>query len=135
MIPVAMLYDTPENAAAEMAYLKKRNYPISYVEMGEEADGQFMVPEDYAALYIQWARRCTSRSQAEAGGPSFQGVNKDIEIVAGCQWQNLVGCPFSGLFEIHHDRMNELSFFSFEHYPYDRLQNAMGKFFMTSLIW
>jgi len=40
MIPVAMLYDTPDNAVAEIAYLKKRGYPISYVEMGEEADGQ-----------------------------------------------------------------------------------------------
>src|SRR5260370_39048045 len=37
MVPVAMLYDTPDNAAAEIAYLKRRNYPISYVEMGEEA--------------------------------------------------------------------------------------------------
>jgi len=54
MVPIAMLYDTPENAAAEIAYLKKRGYPISYVEMGEEADGQFMLPEDYAALYLQW---------------------------------------------------------------------------------
>ena len=55
MVPVAMLYDTPDNAAAEIAYLKKRGYPVSYVEMGEEADGQFMLPEDYAALYLQWA--------------------------------------------------------------------------------
>jgi len=36
MMPVALLYDTPENAVAEVAYLKKRNYPISYIEMGEE---------------------------------------------------------------------------------------------------
>src|SRR6202030_1490011 len=53
IIPVAMLYDTPENAAAEMAYIKKRGYPVSYVELGEEADGQFTLPEDYAELYIQ----------------------------------------------------------------------------------
>ena len=52
MIPVAMIYETPENSAAEIAYLKKRNYPISYVEMGEEADGQYMLPEDYAALIL-----------------------------------------------------------------------------------
>ena len=50
-----MLYDTPDNAAAEIAYLENRKYPISYVEMGEEADGQNMLPEDYAALYVQWA--------------------------------------------------------------------------------
>jgi hypothetical protein len=56
VIPVAMVYDTPENAAAEMAYIKKRNYPVAYVELGEEADGQFTLPEDYAELYIQAAR-------------------------------------------------------------------------------
>jgi len=33
-----------ENAVAEVAYLKKRNYPISYIEMGEEADGQYFSP-------------------------------------------------------------------------------------------
>jgi hypothetical protein len=55
MIPVAMIYETPENSAAEISYLKNRNYPISYVEMGEEADGQYMLPEDNAALYLQWA--------------------------------------------------------------------------------
>ena len=59
MIPVALIYDTPENAVAEIAYLEKRHYPISYVEMGEEADGQFMLPEDYAALYLQWATAIT----------------------------------------------------------------------------
>jgi hypothetical protein len=52
MIPVAMLYSTPEDAAAEIAYIEKRGYPISYVEMGEEPDGQQMVPEDYAALFV-----------------------------------------------------------------------------------
>ena len=55
MVPVAMLYSTPEDAAAEIAYLKKRGYPISHIEMGEEPDGQYMAPEDYAALYLQWA--------------------------------------------------------------------------------
>src|SRR5438874_4099233 len=39
IVPVAMLYGTPEDSAAQMAYLKKRGYPISYVEMGEEPDG------------------------------------------------------------------------------------------------
>ena len=81
MVPVAMLYDTPDNAAAEIAYLKARGYPISYVEMGEEADGQYMLPEDYAALYLQWATAIHRVDPAlKLGGPSFQGVNKDIEV-------------------------------------------------------
>src|SRR5277367_2330041 len=81
MIPVALLYDTPDNAAAELAYLQNRGYPISYVEMGEEADGQYMLPEDYAALYVQWATALHRVNPAlKLGGPSFQGVNRDIEV-------------------------------------------------------
>ena len=43
MIPVSMVYGTPEDSAAELAYLRKRGYAISYVEMGEEPDGQYML--------------------------------------------------------------------------------------------
>src|SRR5271169_5551360 len=55
MIPIAMIYATPEDSAAELAYIGKRGYAVSYVEMGEEPDGAYMLPEDYAALYVQWA--------------------------------------------------------------------------------
>src|SRR5271169_3134513 len=55
IVPVAMLYSEPEDAAAQMAYIKKRGYAVSYIEMGEEPDGQYMLPEDYAALYLQFA--------------------------------------------------------------------------------
>src|SRR6266404_3421619 len=34
MIPVTMLYGTPDDAAAQIAYIEKRGYPISYIEMG-----------------------------------------------------------------------------------------------------
>ena len=62
-------------------YLQKRGYPVSYIEMGEEADGQYMLPEDYAALYVQWATALHRVNPAlKLGGPSFQGVNKDIEV-------------------------------------------------------
>jgi hypothetical protein len=37
MIPISLLYGTPDDAAAQMEYLKKRSYPISYVEMVEES--------------------------------------------------------------------------------------------------
>ena len=57
MIPVTLLYGTPEDSAAEIAYIEKRGYPVRYVEMGEEPDGQHMLPEDYATLYLQWATR------------------------------------------------------------------------------
>src|SRR5579859_3457580 len=55
MVPVTMLYGTPDDAAAQIAYIEKRGYSISYIEMGEEPDGKHAMPEDYAALYIQWA--------------------------------------------------------------------------------
>ena len=48
--------------------------------MGEEADGQHMVPEDYGALYLQLATAIHSVDPTlKLGGPSFQGVNDDIE--------------------------------------------------------
>ncbi len=40
MIPIAMLYNTPEDAAAEIAYIEKRGYPISYVEVWPDQDGK-----------------------------------------------------------------------------------------------
>jgi hypothetical protein len=119
MIPVALVYDTPENAAAEIAYLEKRGYPISYIEMGEEADGQYLAPEDYGALYLQWATALHRLDPAlKLGGPSFQGVNQDIEV-----WPDGSGrVSWTGRFIEYlkrHDRLRDLAFFSFEHYPLD----------------
>src|SRR5678810_289216 len=81
MIPVSMLYGTPEDSAAQIAYLLKRGYPISYIEMGEEPDGQYMLPEDYGALYLQWATAIHKVDpKLKLGGPAFQGVNDDIQV-------------------------------------------------------
>jgi hypothetical protein len=126
MVPVAMLYDTPDNAAAEIAYLKARGYPISYVEMGEEADGQYMLPEDYATLYLQWATAIHRVDPAlKLGGPSFQGVNKDIEV-----WPDANGkVSWTGRFIDYlkqHSRLKDLAFFSFEHYPYEPCRTSWG---------
>ncbi len=129
MIPVALIYETPENAAAEIAYLKKRNYPVSYVEMGEEADGQYMLPEDNAALYIQWAAAIHRVDpNIKLGGPSFQGVNRDIEV-----WPNANG-KVSWLERFldylkEHGRLQDLAFFSFEHYPYDPCRIPWGSLY------
>jgi len=117
MIPVSMLYATPEDSAAELAYLRKRGYPISYVEMGEEPDGQFVLPEDYAALYLQWATALHKvDSQLKLGGPVFEGVNDDIKV-----WRDSNGkTSWLGRFIDYlksHNRLNDLSFVSFEHYP------------------
>jgi hypothetical protein len=126
MIPVAALYDTPENAAAEVSYLKNRGYPVSYVEIGEEADGQYMLPEDYGALYLQWATALHRVDPGlKLGGPAFQGVNRDIEV-----WPDERGrVSWLGRFLDYlkaRGRLGDLAFFSFEHYPYDPCKTPWG---------
>jgi hypothetical protein len=129
MIPVAMLYDTPDNSAAEIAYIKKRGYPISYVEMGEEADGQYMLPEDYAALYLQWATAIHRVDPSlKLGGPSFQGVNKDIEVWPDANGKVSWTARFVDYLK-QHGRMNDLAFFSFEHYPLDPCRIPWGSLY------
>jgi hypothetical protein len=119
MIPVAMLYGTPEDAAAEIAYVEKRGYPVSYVEMGEEPDGQYMLPEDYGALYLQWAAALHKVDAAlKLGGPVFQGVNKDVEVWPDAQGRTSWLGRFIDYLKSH-GRISDLAFYSFEHYPYE----------------
>jgi hypothetical protein len=117
MIPVSMVYGTPDDSAAEIAYLRKRGYPISYVEMGEEPDGQYMLPEDYAALYLQWATALHKVDpQLKLGGPVFEGVNDDIKVWPGTSGKTSWLGRFIDYLKAH-NRLNDLSFVSFEHYP------------------
>jgi hypothetical protein len=118
MIPIAMIYNTPEDAAAEIKYLENRKYPISYVEMGEEPDGHYMVPEDYAALYVQFADALHRVDPAlKLGGPVFTGQNKDIETWADANGRISWTGRFVGYLKSH-GRISDLGFFSFEHYPF-----------------
>lgn len=119
MIPIAMIYDTPDNAAAEMRYIENHKYPVSYIEMGEEADGQYISPEDYGALYVQYAEALHRVDpNLKLGGPSFQGVNEDI-----LTWPDAAGrtswLERFLLYLRQHHHMQDLQFFSFEHYPYE----------------
>jgi hypothetical protein len=118
MIPVSLLYGTPEDAAAQVAYVEKRGYPISYIEMGEEPDGQYFAPEDYATLYLQWATALHRIDpELKLGGPVFEGVSDDIKF-----WPNAAGeTSWFKRFLAYlksHDRLSDLSFMSYEHYPY-----------------
>ena len=119
IVPVAMLYSTPEDAAAQMTYIKRRGYPVLYVEMGEEPDGQYMLPEDYATLYLQFASALKKVDPAfKLGGPVFEGVTEDIKA-----WPDKQGrTSWLGRFLEYlraHGRLEDLAFMSFEHYPYD----------------
>ena len=117
MIPIAILYNNPEDAANEIAYLYKRKYPLLGIEMGEEADGQRVLPEDYASLYLQFAKAIHKLvPQARLGGPSFEGTEGDVD-----SWADANGrVSFLGRFVDYlraHDALKEFAFFSFEHYP------------------
>jgi F5/8 type C domain len=123
MVPIAMLYGTPEDAAAEIAYLYRRRYPISWIEMGEEADGQHMLPEDYGALYIQFATAIHKLvPEAKLGGPAFEGTFGDVEV-----WPDAMGrvswlARFLDYLDAH-GHSNDFTFFSFEHYPFMEKNN------------
>ena len=119
LIAVAMLYGTPEDSVAQIAYIEKRGYPIAAVEMGEEPDGQYMVPEDYAEFYLQWATALHALDPSlKLGGPVFEGVDEDIKT-----WRNAKGeNSWFGRFLAYlksRGRLSDFSFMSFEHYPYD----------------
>ena len=117
MIPIAMIYASPEDSAAELAYIEKRGYPVSYVEMGEEPDGAYMVPEDYAELYLQWATALHRVDpELRLGGPIFTGVNEDIKVWPDAQGRTSWLGRFLDYLKAH-GRMADLAFVSFEHYP------------------
>jgi hypothetical protein len=119
IVPVAMLYSTPDDAASQMSYIKARGYPVSYIEMGEEADGQYMLPEDYGALYLQFANALHRvDAKFKLGGPAFQGVSEDIKAWPDAQGRTSWFGRFLDYLKAH-SRLQDLSFMSFEHYPYD----------------
>jgi hypothetical protein len=119
IVPIAMLYSTPEDAAAQMSYIKKRGYPVRYIEMGEEPDGQYMQPEDYAALYVQFATALHRVDPGfKLGGPVFEGVTEDIKVWPDAQGRTSWLGRFLDYLKAH-GRLQDLAFMSFEHYPYD----------------
>jgi len=129
MIPIALLYGIPEDAAAELAYVEKRGYPISYVEMGEEPDGQYTLPEDDAELYIQFAAALHKVDpKLKLGGPVFTGQNEDI-----LAWPDAQGrISWTGRFVDYlkaHGHLQDLAFFSFEHYPYEPCKIAWSNLY------
>ncbi len=118
MVPIAMLYANPEDAASQIAYLYKRHYPVSWIEMGEEADGKHIEPEDYGALYIQFARAIHKLvPEARLGGPAFEGTFEDVEFWPDANGDASFLRRFVNYLEAH-GRLSDFTFFSFEHYPF-----------------
>jgi hypothetical protein len=122
MIPTGVLYVTPEDSAAELAYLERRGYPISYVEIGEEADGKKTMPEDYAAFYLQWVTALHRVDpKLKIGGPAFEGFNEDLLVWPDTRGRASWMVRFIDYLK-ERGRLNDLSFVSYEHYPYPPCQ-------------
>lgn len=125
MIPVGALYDTPENAAAEIRFLKARAYPVRQVELGEEPDGQYASPEDYADLFLETAKAVKAVDPTlQLGGPSMQGAMAPAWPTPeeGWSWT----ARFMARLKARGGE-KELSFFSFEYYPFADLCGRMDE--------
>ena len=119
--PVGLLFDTPENAANELSYLRSRGYRFDRVELGEEPDGQYATPEDYGALYLEWATAVHAVDPTtRLGGPSFQEIEPDTTgrkyRFGNSTWMN----RFLRYLRVR-GRLSDYNFFSFEWYPFDNV--------------
>lgn len=119
MVPVPVLYDTPENGAALAGYVKRSGYPVGRWEMGEEPDGQRVDPRDFGALYALSA--CAVRIRipdALLGGPSF--VTADVQ--PGDETYRFDKGWWIRAFQKvlkRRGQCDDLQFLSFEWYPFD----------------
>jgi hypothetical protein len=124
MVPAGVFYDTPENAAAELRYIRREGFPVQQVELGEEPDGQFIDPEDYADLYLETARLLHGIDPTVSlGGPSMQGA------MTGTWPDPELGRNWMGRFIDRlkaRNGLDQLQFFSFEHYAFDDVCQALG---------
>lgn len=126
MVPVGLLYDMPENAAAEIKYLLDHGIKFDRIELGEEPDGQNVSPVDYAALYLQFAEAIHRVApDAVLGGPSFQDIVANLgerEDGAGNgRWlKEVLG------YLARRGHKKDFGFMSFEWYPYDNVCAPTG---------
>ncbi|HEY4320685.1 MAG TPA: discoidin domain-containing protein [Gemmatimonadales bacterium] len=123
LVPTGVMYDTPENAANELRFLRSRGYPLLGVELGEEPDGQRVTPEDYGSLYLQFATALHRVDPTvRLGGPSWQDLLDDPlqlwprQPVAGPR-PTWIGRFLDYVDE--HRRIADFNFLSFEWYPFD----------------
>jgi hypothetical protein len=121
LTPVPVLYNTPENAASQIRFLKSRNFPISQIELGEEPDGQNTSPEHYGALYLQFAKVVHDINPALiTGGPGFQSEVEGWNTFSDGKGEHSWMKRFLDFLR-EHKRLDDFGFFSFEWYPFDEL--------------
>ena len=124
LMPTGLLYDTPENAAAEIRFLKARGYDVRQIELGEEPDGQYVSPEHYAALFIQFTDAIRRENPAlTLGGPGFQSENDGWNAIPDEAGRTSWMKRFLAYMK-QKQRSGDFGFFSFEWYPFDDLCKA-----------
>jgi hypothetical protein len=126
MWSVGALYDTPENAAALLRYLRARGHRVTQMEIGEEPDGQYVRAEDFGALYRQVGRalRAVDPSVTLAG-PSLQSTQLDVRF-----WPDTASAS-TWLERFHddlaaHQARDLLQRITFEWYPFDATCDPPG---------
>ena len=123
LIPVGIVYDTPENAAALLRYLKSRRYKVEEIEVGEEADGQYVSPEDFGALYAEWMRALRpADSRLRFGGPSFATITPFLDEAK--EFTEKTWLKRFLFFLKDHNLLDTFKFFTFEWYPFDDVCSA-----------
>ena len=87
------------------------------MELGEEPDGQYASPEDYGALYIQFAKALHAVDpNIKLGGPSFQDIGDDK-----ADWLRRFVTYLT-----QRGHLNDYAFSSFEWYPFDDVCEPTG---------
>jgi hypothetical protein len=125
MVTVGALYDTPENTAAEIRFLKARGYPVREVEIGLEPDGQNISPEDFADLYAQAAAAVRKADDhIVLAGPGLQDAVSDtwLDEDTDHSWTRRFLTNLSA-----RGHGGDLGVFTFEHYPNDVLCGALDQ--------
>jgi F5/8 type C domain-containing protein len=119
LLPTGLLYDEPENAANEIRFLRARGYSFDRVELGEEPDGQYITPEDFGALYLEWADAIHRVDpDLKLGGPSFQEIIP-ADAASRVRLGNSAWLARFLEYLKRRGRSSDYSFFSFEWYPFD----------------
>ena len=119
LLPTGLLYDEPQNAANEIRYLRAQGYNFDRIELGEEPDGQYITPEDFGALYLEWADAIHRVDPTlKLGGPSFQEIIP-ADPTSRIRLGNSAWLARFLQYLKRRGRASDYSFFSFEWYPFD----------------